>query len=108
VLAVQDTTELDFSAQPKKQGLGALSKKDAQGLKDKGKGSSLKKIQKLVLVEFFVSRSDRTFQGSDGVASKAVQIARWVWEDAIAKRCCQAERVLGWSSRSEHNIHLCL
>ena len=33
VLAVQDTTELDFSAQSKKQGLGALSKKDAQGLK---------------------------------------------------------------------------
>jgi hypothetical protein len=33
VLAVQDTTELDFSEQPKKQGLGALSKKDAQGLK---------------------------------------------------------------------------
>lgn len=33
VLAVQDTTELDFSSQPKTQGLGALSKKDAQGLK---------------------------------------------------------------------------
>lgn len=33
VLAVQDTTELDFSSQPCKQGLGALSKKDAQGLK---------------------------------------------------------------------------
>ncbi len=33
VLAVQDTTELDFSSQPSKQGLGALSKKDAQGLK---------------------------------------------------------------------------
>ena len=33
VLAVQDTTELDFSEQPYKQGLGALSKKDAQGLK---------------------------------------------------------------------------
>jgi hypothetical protein len=33
VLAVQDTTELDFSAQPSKQGLGALSKKDAHGLK---------------------------------------------------------------------------
>jgi hypothetical protein len=33
VLAVQDTTELDFSEQPKKQRLGALSKKDAQGLK---------------------------------------------------------------------------
>jgi hypothetical protein len=33
VLAVQDTTELDFSSQPSKLGLGALSKKDAQGLK---------------------------------------------------------------------------
>lgn len=33
VLAVQDTTELDFSSQSSKQGLGALSKKDAQGLK---------------------------------------------------------------------------
>ncbi len=33
VLAVQDTTELDFSSQPSKFGLGALSKKDAQGLK---------------------------------------------------------------------------
>lgn len=33
VLAVQDTTELDFSSQPKTQGLGGLSKKDAQGLK---------------------------------------------------------------------------
>lgn len=33
VLAVQDTTELDFSSHPCKQGLGALSKKDAQGLK---------------------------------------------------------------------------
>jgi hypothetical protein len=33
VLAVQDTTELDFSSQHKIQGLGALSKKDAQGLK---------------------------------------------------------------------------
>jgi hypothetical protein len=33
VLAVQDTTELDFSSQHKTQGLGALSKKDAQGLK---------------------------------------------------------------------------
>ncbi len=33
VLAVQDTTKLDFSSQPKKLGLGALSKKDAQGLK---------------------------------------------------------------------------
>ncbi|MBD2012447.1 IS4 family transposase [Microcoleus sp. FACHB-53] len=33
VLAVQDTTELDFSSQPCKQGLGALSKKDAHGLK---------------------------------------------------------------------------
>ena len=33
VLAVQDTTELDFSEQPSKLGLGALSKKDAQGLK---------------------------------------------------------------------------
>lgn len=33
VLAVQDTTELDFSSQPKTQGLGALSKKDAHGLK---------------------------------------------------------------------------
>jgi len=33
VLAVQDTTELDFSSQHKIQGLGALSKKDAHGLK---------------------------------------------------------------------------
>jgi hypothetical protein len=33
VLAVQDTTELDFGSQSSKQGLGALSKKDAQGLK---------------------------------------------------------------------------
>ncbi|HEY9728765.1 MAG TPA: IS4 family transposase [Chroococcales cyanobacterium] len=33
VLAVQDTTELDFSSQPKTQGLGALSKSYAQGLK---------------------------------------------------------------------------
>jgi IS4 transposase len=33
VLAVQDTTELDFSSMPSKQGLGGLSKKDAQGLK---------------------------------------------------------------------------
>ncbi len=33
VLAVQDTTELDFSSQPSKLGLGVLSKKDAQGLK---------------------------------------------------------------------------
>ncbi len=33
VLAVPCTTELDFSSQPKTQGLGALSKKDAQGLK---------------------------------------------------------------------------
>ncbi len=30
VLAVQDTTELDFSSQPSKQGLGALSKKDVR------------------------------------------------------------------------------
>ena len=33
VLAVQDTTELDYSEHSSKQGLGALSKKDAQGLK---------------------------------------------------------------------------
>jgi hypothetical protein len=33
VLAVQDTTELDFSSHSCKQGLGALSRKDAQGLK---------------------------------------------------------------------------
>jgi hypothetical protein len=33
VLALQDTTELDFSSHPCKLGLGALSKKDAQGLK---------------------------------------------------------------------------
>jgi hypothetical protein len=33
VLAVQDTTELDFSSQPSKLGLGALSKSYAQGLK---------------------------------------------------------------------------
>ena len=33
VLALQDTTELDFSSHPSKLGLGALSKKDAQGLK---------------------------------------------------------------------------
>jgi hypothetical protein len=33
VLAVPCTTELDFSSQPKTQGLGALSKSYAQGLK---------------------------------------------------------------------------